>query len=222
MVCWAKLDGLKEKKCKSRGSKNFNCVSELFENIQRWRLAYRTVKVIEEKIMKLAVEKIYNVKVALKAFFNPYRQLAETISKNGRWLRGYPGNFFQTFSRFWNFWAWLRGFSGNYFQVHFMSTYPWKNIFSQKRVLTQRLFRKLFPKSGNSFRKFSCVITRIYEISNFIWNLWFWEKFPENPLSHAQNSLKSLLEKVSRKSPDSLPGFFDPVNFELKYLYQVR
>ena len=99
--------------------------------------------------------------------------------KNGRWLRGYPRNFFQTFSRFWNFWAWLRGFSGNYFQVHFMSTYPWKNIFSQKRVLTQRLFRKLFPKSGNSFRKFSCVITRIYEISNFIWNLWFWKKFPK-------------------------------------------
>ena len=88
--------------------------------------------------------------------------------KNGRWLRGYPGNFFQTFSRFCNFGAWLRGFSGNYFQVNFMSTYPWKNIFSQKRVMTQRLFRKLFPISGKSFRKFSWVITRIYEISNFI------------------------------------------------------
>ena len=36
--------------------------------------------------------------------------------KNGRSLRGYLGNFFQTFSRFSNFGAWLRGFSGNYFQ----------------------------------------------------------------------------------------------------------
>ena len=65
--------------------------------------------------------------------------------KNGRWLRGYPGNFFQAFSRFCNFGEWLRGFSGNYFQVNSMSTYPWKNIFSQKRGMTQRLFRKLFP-----------------------------------------------------------------------------
>ena len=65
--------------------------------------------------------------------------------KNGRWLTGYPGNFFQAFSRFCNFGEWLRGFSGNYFQVNSMSTYPWKNIFSQKRGMTQRLFRKLFP-----------------------------------------------------------------------------
>ena len=88
--------------------------------------------------------------------------------KNVWWLRGFLGNFFQTFFRFCNFGARLRGFSGNFFQVNFMSTYPWKNIFSQKRVMTQRLFRKLFPISGKSFRKFSWVITRIYEISNFI------------------------------------------------------
>ena len=62
------------------------------------------------------------------------------FSKNGRWLRGYPGNLFQTFSRFCNFGAWLRGFSGNYFQVNFMSTYPWKNI---------------FPKNGSWLRGFS-------------------------------------------------------------------
>ena len=28
--------------------------------------------------------------------------------------------------------------------------------------------------------------------------------------------------KVSGKSPESLPEFFDPVSFELKYLYQIR
>ena len=139
--------------------------------------------------------------------------------KNGRWLRGYPGNFFQAFSRFCNFGEWLRGFSGNYFQVNSMSTYPWKNIFSQKRGMTQRLFRKLFPISGKSFRKFSWVITRIYENSNFISNHRFWKMFPENLLSHSPKSWKSLLEKVSGKSPESLPGFFDPVSFELKYLY---
>ena len=38
-------------------------------------------------------------------------------------------------------------------------------------------------------------------------------------LSHAPKSLKSLLEKVSEKSPDSRPEFFDPVSFELKYIY---
>ena len=93
---------------------------------------------------------------------NPYRQLPETISKKR------AGNIPETFSGFCNFGAWLRGFSGNYFQVNFMSAYPWKNIFSQKRVMTQRLFRKLFPISGKSFRKFSWIITRINEISNFI------------------------------------------------------
>ena len=58
-------------------------------------------------------------------------------------------------------------------------------MFSQKRVMTQRLFRKLFPISGNSFRKFFCAITRIFRISNFIGKLRFRIKFPENPLSHA-------------------------------------
>ena len=100
-------------------------------------------------------------------FVNSYRQTF------GEWLRGFSGNFFQTFSRFWNFWAWLRGFSGNYFQVHFMSTYPWKNIFSQKRVMTQRLFRKLFPIS---------VSISLPEFTKFHR---FWKKFPENPLSHS-------------------------------------
>ena len=56
--------------------------------------------------------------------------------KNGRWLRGYPGNFFQTFSRFFNFGAWLRGFPGNYFQVNL----PMKIYISIKRVVTQKHF----------------------------------------------------------------------------------
>ena len=67
-----------------------------------------------------------------------------------------------------------------------------------------------FPKSGHDSRDFPETFSNV------------WKMFPENPLSHAPKSLKSLLEKVSRKSPESLPGFFDPVSFELKYLYQVR
>ena len=50
----------------------------------------------------------------------------------------------------------------------------------------------------------------------------FGKKIPENPLTHALKSLKSLLEKVPGKAPGSLPGFFDPVSFKLEYLYQVR
>ena len=60
--------------------------------------------------------------------------------KNGRWHRGYPGNFLQTFSRFCNFEAWPRRFSGNYYQVTFLSAYPLKNI---------------FPKNGAWLRGFS-------------------------------------------------------------------
>ena len=62
---------------------------------------------------------------------------------------------------------------------------PYRQIpetISKKRAVTQGTFRKLFPGkfheylpmkkyfpiSGKSFRKFSWVITRIYEITNFI------------------------------------------------------
>ena len=75
---------------------------------------------------------------------------------------------------------------------------------------------------GKIFRKFPWVIPRIYEISNFIQNHRFWKNYPENPLSHSPKSLKSVLEKFSGKSPESFPGFFDRVSFELKFQYQVR
>ena len=74
--------------------------------------------------------------------------------KNGRWLRGYPGNFFQTFSKFCNFGAWLRGFSENYFQVNLMSTYPWKIIFPKNgswiRGFSGNFFQYVEKVSGNS------------------------------------------------------------------------
>ena len=35
-------------------------------------------------------------------------------------------------------------------------------------------------------------------------------------------NFKWVLEKVSGKDPESPPGFFDPVKFELEYLYQAR
>ena len=50
---------------------------------------------------------------------------------------------------------WLRGFPGNYFQVNIMSTYPWKNIFSLKngswiRGFFGNFFQYLEIVSGNS------------------------------------------------------------------------
>ena len=114
------------------------------------------------------------------------------------------GDFPETFSKsdFNDFGAWLRGFPGNFFQNLW---FQMKFEISLIRVMTQENFQKLFPVSGKSFRKFSWVITRIFEISNFILNHRFWKKFPENSLSHAPKSFKSLLEKVSGKSPESFP-----------------
>ena len=48
----------------------------------------------------------------------------------------------------------------------------WKATSKPKTVTNVR-------SDSEAFRKFFCVITRIYEISNFIWNLWFWKKFPK-------------------------------------------
>ena len=73
---------------------------------------------------------------------------------------------------------------------------PMKKYIFQKRVMTQRLFRKLFPISG------------LVHYPN-LRNLKFHLKF-------------LILEKVSGKSPESLPEFFDPVSFEVKDLFQVR
>ena len=58
---------------------------------------------------------------------------------------------------------------------------------------------------------------RISEISILPPNFVFWKSFPEIPLSHAPNFEKWPLEKFSGKSPESCPGFFDPVNFEHQY-----
>ena len=53
-----------------------------------------------------------------------------------------------------------------------------------------------------------------------------WKKFPEIPLGDSPDlrnfkfQLKSsILEKVSGKSPESVPGFFDRVSFELDISY---
>ena len=96
---------------------------------------------------------------------------------------------------------------------------PYRQIpetISKNRAVTQGIFRKLFPGKfheylpmkkyfpicGKIFRKFSWVITRIFEISNFILNHRFWKEFPENPLSHSPkvclyglNHLMVLVEK---------------------------
>ena len=117
----------------------------------------------------------------------------------------------------------------------------------QFRGMTQGIFRKIFPgkfheylpmkkyffpKTGHDSEAFPENFSNISEIflchyPKFL-NFQFYllsqisKKFPKNPLSHAPKSLKLLLEKVFGKSPESLPGFLDPVSFELKYLYQVR
>ena len=78
--------------------------------------------------------------------------------------------------------------------------------------VTQGIFRKLFP---GKFHEYLPMKKYFFPKTGHDS-----EAFPET--SHAPKSLKSRLEKVSEKSPESLPGFFDPVSFELKYLYQVR
>ena len=62
----------------------------------------------------------------------------------------------------------------------------------------------------------SSVVTSQYSKNIFL------EKVSGKSPESCPKSLKSLLEKVSEKSLESFPGFFDPVSFELKYLYQVR
>jgi len=86
--------------------------------------------------------------------------------KNGRWLRGYPGN---------------------YFQVNFMSTYPWKNNFPKNgswlRGFSGNLFQYLEKVSRNSpgslpeFTKFQISFK----------NHRFWKKFPKIPWVKPQN-----------------------------------
>ena len=108
-------------------------------------------------------------------------------------------------------------------------TQNWLTDFSLKFKMSSECIYEYFFLSrcirnspGKIFRKFPWVIPRIYEISNFIQNHRFWKNYPENPLSHSPKSLKSVLEKFSGKSPESFPGFFDRVSFELKFQYQVR
>ena len=74
---------------------------------------------------------------------------------------------------------------------------------------------KILP--GKVFQKIPWVMPRIFEILILPPNFVFWKSFPEIPLSHAPNFEKWPLEKFSGKSPESCPGFFDPVNFEHQY-----
>ena len=86
---------------------------------------------------------------------------------------------------------------------------------------------KIFPKTGWSLRGFLgkffqasfkiSDFTRKSSISISILNHVFWKHFPRILLCHDPKSLKWHLEIFSRKPPDSPPGFFDAINFELKY-----
>ena len=102
--------------------------------------------------------------------------------------------------------------------------------------MTQRGFWKIFPdkfhlyllmkkclkkSSGKIFQKSFWVITRKSSISISILNHVFWKNFPRILLCHDPKSLKWHLEIFSRKPPDSPPGFFDVINFELKHLEKV-
>ena len=106
--------------------------------------------------------------------------------KNGRWHRGYPGNFFPDFFEISQFRVMREGILRKLFPGQFHEYLPIQKYLFPKRVMTQRLFRKLFPISGNSFRKFFCAITRIYEISikNFDFGKRFrkisWFRSPES------------------------------------------
>lgn len=72
-----------------------------------------------------------------------YRRISETVSKNGRCHRGYPGFFSMLFPDF-VISGHQTGFFCKLFPAEFHEYLP---IFSQKRGMTHRLFRKLFPIS---------------------------------------------------------------------------
>ena len=72
----------------------------------------------------------------------PSRKISVLLTHIGKYRKLFPKNG-----------RWLRGYSGNFSQVIFMSTYPWKKN-SQKLVMTQRLFRKLFPGPRKSINKY--------------------------------------------------------------------
>ena len=93
-------------------------------------------------------------------FFNPYRQILGTISKERVVIQGISRKLFPGFVKILQFLGMTQGISGNYFQVNSMSIYTWKNILSQKRVMTQRLWK--------NFWKFSWVIIQIYEVINIV------------------------------------------------------
>jgi len=95
-------------------------------------------------------------------------------------------------------WTWKNPDSGQN-----LDSYRWLTTL----VMKQRLFRKHFSISGNSFRKFFCAITGIFWISNFIWKLRFREKFPENPWVMAE-IVKIAFGKKFRKSSWVTNRFF--------------
>ena len=115
------------------------------------------------------VAKTFSLVSSNHYFLNPYRQIPETISKKRVVTQGISRKLFPGFFQILQFWGVTQGIFRKLFPGKLHEYLPTKKyFFSQKRGMTQRLFRKLFPISGKSFRKFPCVITRIYEISNFI------------------------------------------------------
>ena len=97
--------------------------------------------------------------------------------------------------------------------------HPKQSKFILFSVWVKKAFKFYDEVSGN----FSVSVPEFSESQILFEILDFGKTLPENPPKvMPQNRLKTLLEKVSGKAPGSLPGFFDPVSFELEYPYQVR
>ena len=111
-----------------------------------------------------------------KKFIGKSRKL---FPKNGRWLRGYPGNFLQILQ----FWGVTQGIFRKLFPGKFNEYLPMKKYFVPKTGHDSEAFPENF---SNIWKKFPKILMGHYpNLRNFKFylNHRFWKKFPVNRLS---------------------------------------
>ena len=131
------------------------------------------------------VKLVIRVKMVMVTII-PYRQIPETISKKRAVTHGISRKLFPGVFQILQFWGVTQGIFRKLFPGKFHEYLPMKKYF--------------FPKTGHDSEAFPETFSNI------------WKKFPEILLGHYPNlrnfkyHLKSqILEKVSRKSPESCP-----------------
>ena len=70
---------------------------------------------------------------------------------------------------------WLRGFSGNYFQVNFLSTYPWKIFFPKtghnSKAFPETISRHWKKVSGKASESWHVFRKKYFFMGKYSWNL---------------------------------------------------